>query len=665
MADTAAPLADFGIGQITNTEIQDKLVQHVTKSYDDARTHKQRIGITAKLLRDLRAKLCEYGPEDQELLNGDDVYVGIAALKQRAAESWLIDIIVNNIEKPWTLQSTPEPNLPDNLKIKVVDMLVAELPTFNSFDALKDRAGQLKAAVQSLAAKVAEGTTKRMETRIDDQLTEGDWTNTFASFVNQLTTYPAAILRGPIEVGVPTAKWKGNKLVVENGSVLKVRTVSPFDAFPSADSTNCQNGSYFIERVDYAPSDIHALIGVKSFNAGNIRQALDKYEDGYSQSDLNRTEEKQLQDKESPLQDKLGLEVLIYNGKLKGEMLACHGVIVSDPQKYYEAEVWVLGEYVIRAVLNPNPLGKRPLYSTSFVKVEGKFWGSGVIDLVYDCERVCNATCRAIVRNMGYSSGPIGEVVADRIADGDDPTDIRPYNIFRVGPDLTGTGAAAFKFHNVTSVASDLLAVYERFMKLADDLSGVPAYVLGNPQVAGAGRTLGGLSMLMGNAAKGIKNVQLNIDRDIITGVVEAFYMYNMLTSDDMGIKADAKVVARGATGLLQRELAQTRTVEILQLLTPYTQPDAQGNRIIEPDSLKYILREILKNTGLDVDKAIPDPYGQESIQDTAGALGMPGPQATAMNRGSSTAPPLPVQSLPPANANPPIPTPVNLPQGA
>jgi hypothetical protein len=209
------------------------------------------------------------------------------------------------------------------------------------------------------------------------------------------------------------------------------------------------------------------------------------------------------------------------------------------------------------------------------------------------------------------------------------------------------------------------MAVFEKYMKLADDLSGVPAYVLGNPQVAGAGRTLGGLSMLMGNAAKGIKNVQLNIDRDVITGVVEAFYMYNMLTSKDNSIKADAKVVARGATGLLQRELAQTRTVEILQLLQPYAVPGPDGKAIIEPDTLKYLLREILKNTGLDVDKAIPDPFAEETQSELMGALGGPNPQVEQSNRGTSTPTQLPPQSLPPPNTNPPIPTPINLPQGA
>jgi hypothetical protein len=187
------------------------------------------------------------------------------------------------------------------------------------------------------------------------------------------------------------------------------------------------------------------------------------------------------------------------------------------------------------------------------------------------------------------------------------------------------------------------MQVFAQFSKVADDLSGVPAYVLGNPQVAGAGRTLGGLSMLMGNAAKGIKNVQRSIDQDIISKVVNAYYYYNMATSKDAGIKADAKVVARGATGLMQRELAQQRTIEVLQLLTPYA---AQG--LIDKSALDYILRAILEGTGLPVDKIVPDPDAAASVQDLASLLGS---QTQAFNRGTSTPVALPTQSQPPPMA--------------
>ncbi|MES2704807.1 MAG: hypothetical protein V4649_19360 [Bacteroidota bacterium] len=674
MAEKTFSLEDYGITSAGNIPIQDALATFVKGKFEDAKKHKQGIGIESRLLRNLRANKCQYQPDEENLLGPyNDVYIGISALKARAAESWLTDIVMNNIDKPWTLDPTPEPDLPERLKLEVVDMLLAQLPDINSLDALKDRARELKSASMQIAFSKSEEATKKMENKIADQMAEGDWPTAFAGYIAELVAYPSAILRGPVVVQRPQAKWTGNEYKVSPGSLPTVRLVPAFDAYPSPSSTNAGNGEYFIERARYSSADIYSYIGVESFNEGNIRQAINEYPDGYKCGLFTDSERDTLEEKnQDSLQGGNLLETLIYNGVVPGALLAENGILIKDPQKQYECEVWVIGEYVVRAVLNPNPLGTRPLYSTSYRKVTGSFWGQSPICLTYDTMRVCNAAARSLVRNMGFASGPIGEVVSDRVSETEDPLDIRPYRVALVGPDLTGTGAPAYRFHKVDSIAGELRGVVEYYMKLADDLSGIPAYVLGNPQVAGAGRTMGGLSMLMGNAAKGIKNVQLNIDRDVITGVVAGFFMFNMLTSKDDGLKADAKVVARGATGLLQRELAQTRTVEILQLLTPYVTPNPDGSPgPIPPEGIAILLREVLKPTGLPIDDIIPDPKAGQNALDLLKTLGGPegGGQApgqeVTMNRGTSEAVPLPPQSLPPPGALTNRPTAVNMPQGA
>lgn len=641
-------LDDYGLGELTNTKLEDNLASYVQRQYIFAKQNRQNVGITDRLVRNMYAKRQKYLPDEETLLGPhNNIYIGLCALKARAAASWLVDIIMNNIDKPWTIDPSPEPELPEELMEQAIQVLLQELPSFNTYDALKDRAMQVKSALQAINQKQAQDATQRMDTRINDQLTEGDWVNTYAQFVDDLTVFPTAFIRGPIECNVPRPEWDGNKFEVKQKVIPKVRTISPFDMYPSPNATSINGAEYIIEGKEWEHSEVYELIGVPTFIEGNIRQVLKEYREGYKPHKLEDSVRRYLEDRRATMQMKRPLEVVIFNGKVEGRYLIENNVMVEDPQKFYEAEVWVIGAYTIRAVLNPNPMGVRPIYGTSFVKVNNSIWGQSVIDVVYDVQRVCNSAARAVVKNMAYSSGPIGEVVNDRLADSDDETDVRPYKIFRVGPDITGTGAPAFRFHNVDSVAPDLMGVFEKFNKMADDLSGVPAYVLGNPDVAGAGRTLGGLSMLMGNAAKGIKNVQASIDRDIIAPIVSALYYYNMIVSTDMGIKADAKVVARGATGLLQRELAQSNTISILQLLTPYVQ-----GGFIDKTALDYILREVLQNTGLPIDKIIPDPDAAMRVQDLTALLGgnAAGSQAQAMQRGTSNPVPLPPQSVPPAN---------------
>ena len=43
------------------------------------------------------------------------------------------------------------------------------------------------------------------------------------------------------------------------------------------------------------------------------------------------------------------------------------------PEKKYDANVWVIGNYVTKAVLNYDPLGEKPYAKTSFIKSPGAF----------------------------------------------------------------------------------------------------------------------------------------------------------------------------------------------------------------------------------------------------------------------------------------------------
>ena len=108
------------------------------------------------------------------------------------------------------------------------------------------------------------------------------------------------------------------------------------------------------------------------------------------------------------------------------------------------------------------------------------------------------------------------------------------------------------------------MAVYERFAKLADDHSGIPAYVYGDLNVQGAGRTASGLSMLMGSAGKGIRQVVMHIDHDIIHPLVHRQFVYNMRYDPDESIKGDVSIVPKGAINLAVKETVNVRRVEFL-----------------------------------------------------------------------------------------------------
>ena len=137
-------------------------------------------------------------------------------------------------------------------------------------------------------------------------------------------------------------------------------------------------------------------------------------------------------------------------------------------------------------------------------------------------------------------------------------------------------------------------------------MTGIPNYVYGSSNVAGAGRTASGLSMLMDNASKGIKQAVANIDK-IVSGIVQRLYLHNMMYDSDPYIKGDYKVVAKGAIGLIHKEALQMRRNEFLVATA-----NPIDSQIVGPSGRAYLLREAAKGLQMDTNKIVPD---QETIQ--------------------------------------------------
>ena len=150
-------------------------------------------------------------------------------------------------------------------------------------------------------------------------------------------------------------------------------------------------------------------------------------------------------------------------------------------------------------------------------------------------------------------------------------------------------------------MCSSDLAVYERFSRLADDHSGIPSYIYGDVDVKGAGRTASGLSMLMGSADKGIRQVVMHIDTDVIMPMIERQFVYNMRYDPDESIKGDAQVIPRGAVNLAVKETVNMRRVEFLNATA-----NEMDMGIIGQNGRAAILREIAKGLQMPVDEIIP-----------------------------------------------------------
>jgi len=214
---------------------------------------------------------------------------------------------------------------------------------------------------------------------------------------------------------------------------------------------------------------------------------------------------------------------------------------------------------------------------------------------------VCNAAARALVNNMGVASGPQVEINLDRIPPNEDITQMYPWKIWQTTNDPVGSSAPAVRFNQPTDNSQTLVMVYEKFSRLADDHSGIPSYLYGDLDTQGAGRTASGLSMLMGAAGKGIRQVVGYIDSDVIKPIVQRQFVYNMRYDEDESIKGDAEIVAKGAVNLAVKETVNVRRIEFL---------NATANpfdiEIVGKDGRAALLREVAKGLQMPVDEVVP-----------------------------------------------------------
>jgi hypothetical protein len=176
-----------------------------------------------------------------------------------------------------------------------------------------------------------------------------------------------------------------------------------------------------------------------------------------------------------------------------------------------------------------------------------------------------------------------------------------PWKIWQVKDNGAGSTSQPVNFFQPSSNAQELMNIYQQFATLAYEYTGIPRYMTGDSNVGGAGRTASGMSMLMTNAGKTIKNVVASVDA-VMKPALERLYYYNMLYLDDPELKGDVSIVAEGAEALVRQQQQQQRQNEFLNIAAS----NPVITQLIGPQGLAYVLREVVKTMGFDTDKIIP-----------------------------------------------------------
>jgi len=597
-----------------NTRMIQGLAAHVRHRWEVMRDHK-RLEIEPRLTKCLRARSMQYEPAKLAEIReqgGSEIFMGIVSAKCRTATAWLRDTLLGTgADKPWSLAPTPVPEVPPAVQERLQSIMEANLQQYYAGgnpplapEDLQQLAAGMKDTAMRAMKEEADKRVGRMEQKMEDQFIEGGFVKALYEFTNDIATFPYAVLKGPIPRKRKAMKYVQGGLAVVDVLRDEWERVDPYKFYWAPWGDDVQNMP-ILELHHLTREDVEAMIGVEGYDEASVRSILADF--GYGSFDWLEHDDSEIEEATGKDYDDANRDVIAAIqlwDSIPGSMLIDWGMDESeipDPQLSYPCEVWMLNNTVIKAVLNYDPLGRKPYYITSYEKVPGRVDGNGVSDLCMDAQNMCNAAARALANNMGISSGPQVGVNISRLPAGEDITQMYPWKIWQFKQSEYNDSSPPMTFFQPNSNAQELMAVFDRFMGIADEVSGIPRYMTGE-HVPGAGRTSSGLSMLISNAGKSIKQVIGNIDHDVLTPMLERQYQRNLRYATDPDLIGDVQVVARGAMSLVVKEAEAVRKNEFLRLVLE--SPIAQ--QIVGLPGTAELMRDLASNLNTNVDKLVP-----------------------------------------------------------
>lgn len=480
------------------------------------------------------------------------IFLRMTKVKCDAIQARLMDLLFPaNGSMNWGINPTPNPN-------------VREEAVQAGLQAFIDSGGDpSQLDEEAFRRDIAQETCRAMERAMRDQLAETpkrqSYRKTCDSLIAHAVRYGTGVLKGPLvekrtRMGYESVKGEWQLKEVDDGLWPFFEFVPIWGVFPDLAATNKHEARFIWQEHLMTDKDLQDLSLFPKFKTDVILQYMREKPEGDAERREYELAVRQLSEDQAAPDLKGRYRVLERWGFLTGRQLRAAGLEVSEDQDahVFSSNVWLLGNRVVKAVLNPMQGVDFPFFFYHYSKDESSFFGEGAPKLMDDCQAGINASVRMLVDNAALSSGPIIGINMRALAEGQDPEKLHPWKVFLF--DEAADMDQLMKSWNLNSNSRDLITILELFQAFADELT-TPRYMYGDQNVGGAGKTASGLSMLMGAANIAIKSLVKSFDDDVTIPFITSLYHWNMQWNEDVAVKGDYNVVAMGSTNLVAKEL--------------------------------------------------------------------------------------------------------------
>lgn len=559
-----------GDSDLHQTEVQG-LVNYVQQCFDKSVAARQEI--ENKWIDNLRQYKGIYSPEVLAKMNKyrAKAFIRLTRAKVKTVDSRLTDLLFPaNGDKNWSIEPTPIPEFSDRKMAALLQLWKEE----SGEDATRE-------SFEMLLNEEAKKQARKMSTIIEDQLVELKYREIMRNVIHSGNVYGTGVLKGPLVTITENRQYYKN--VTKNGKeqwmLQEHDAITPFveyvrlwDIYPDMSADNLDDCRYIIQRRKMDKHDVVGLSQRSDFDSDIILKYLDDNPNG----DYSRMEFEQelsslgdiIDSDDSSTSSGKKYEVLEFWGYVDAHDLETHGVeIPTDKKAQVEliANIWILGDNVIKATLSPLNGVRWPYFFYYYDKDETSLFGEGIPSIMKDIQDLINSSFRAMLDNAAISAGPQVEVNLDLLSEDEDPRDFYPFKVWL----RTGEGAdasnPAIRQLQIQTNSAEYLNMIELFRTYGDEITSIPRTLWGEPTGTNT-RTSGGLSMLLGNANITIKDQVKNFDDGITKPFITAMYYWNMQFGSDEDAKGDYAIKARGSSSLIAKEVRANTLIQFAQL---------------------------------------------------------------------------------------------------
>lgn len=484
-------------------------------------------------------------------LNITQTYVDMAAAS-------VADMLLPTDDMPFGILPRPEPDI----EAAVDDQTMMQGPNGQQMPA-GDIAKKMLAEAQASADKA--------ETQVWDWLTQSQWHAEGRSLINATAKIGTGCLKGPFPVRKKNKKIdrdaQGNvkftmvEEIVPTSKAIDVRNLYPDPAC----GDNIHKGSWIWEY------DTITSRGLRDLKGTVDQDGIPMYLDSQIELVLEEGPNKKYSDDVAPLkrnqgaEDKEEFDIWYFTGTASAEDMQAAGC-TCKPGSAIPVVVTMVNDRVIKATISSLDSGSFPYDVLRWQKVAGRWAGKSEARKIRTPQRMLNGAVRALMDNLGLSSGPQIVIDTESIVPADGNWEITPRKVWKkIAGAVIASVKDAITSIEIECIEEPLSNAIKFSLEMADKCATMPIQQQGQQGVTQ--ETAEGRRLLQNNASVVKRAMAKSFDDDITEPHITRYYEWLLLYGKDPDAKREFVIDARGSSALFERDAQNMAVAAVGALL--------------------------------------------------------------------------------------------------